>query len=126
MRVNCPLIRRLGEKHAYVRNNWLLLSATDTDLLNGALLSACRHISIFSTPEQAAEFTQFANQYKLKFVRQLQESIASGHQASRVRAVTRALVLAFDDVRRPPFFFTHIGPFFICSAILLTMFLDRF
>ncbi|CAM1504983.1 Fc.00g106200.m01.CDS01 [Cosmosporella sp. VM-42] len=95
MQVQCPVIQYLGELQAYVKANWILLSSTDMDLLKGFLLAACRHLSMVGVEK---EYDEFAIQYKLRYVRNLRETISAGNLVSSRMAVTRALVLAFDEI----------------------------
>lgn len=64
-------------------------------MLQGFLLTACRHLSQ-SSPEH--DFSELAAQYKLRHVQDLQEIMLSETPSARRKAVTKALVLATDDV----------------------------
>lgn len=85
----------MGKHNDHVRNNWVLLSSADTDFLKGFLLAACRHLS---TVKSEIEYAEIAIQYKLRYIQDLRRTILSDGPSSRREAVTRALVLAFDDV----------------------------
>lgn len=75
--------------------NWVLMASTEVELLHGFLLTASRHLSNTS-PNPV--FSELAIQYKLRHVQSLRQSMLAGDaQAGRV-AVTKALVLATDDV----------------------------
>lgn len=93
--LHCPVMRHLGGDYHYRKQNWILLASTEIDLLKGFLLAACRHLFIVHLEK---EFGQLAIQYKLSYVRSLRETIsATGAESSRM-AVTKALVLAIDEV----------------------------
>ncbi|KAI5459603.1 hypothetical protein BGZ63DRAFT_255019 [Mariannaea sp. PMI_226] len=92
---HCPVMQYLGEYHEYIRKNWILLSSTDADLLRGFLLAACRHLSLVHLNK---DYTQFALEYKLDYVQSLRKAISEGNPSSRRIAVTRALVLALDEI----------------------------
>ncbi|CAI0646565.1 unnamed protein product [Colletotrichum noveboracense] len=90
----CPVLNYMGKHNDHVRNNWVLLSSADTDFLKGFLLAACRHLS---TIKSEKEYAEIAIQYKLRYIQDLRRTILSDGPSSRREAVTRALVLAFDD-----------------------------
>ncbi|RSM08473.1 hypothetical protein CDV31_008110 [Fusarium ambrosium] len=93
--LHCPVMRHLGGDYHYRKQNWILLASTEVDLLKGFLLAACRHLFIVHLEK---EFGQLAIQYKLSYVRSLRETIsATGPESSRM-AVTKALVLAIDEI----------------------------
>ncbi|KPM38265.1 hypothetical protein AK830_g8296 [Neonectria ditissima] len=91
----CPVLQHLGEWHKSMRNNWILHSSTDVDLLRGFLLGACRHLSMVNSEEK---FAEIAVQYKLSYVKSLRETISTQSPSSKRIAVTKALVLAFDEI----------------------------
>ncbi|KAH6880359.1 hypothetical protein B0T10DRAFT_581623 [Thelonectria olida] len=95
MKTHCPLMTYLGGRHSYVKNNWILVSSTNIDFLRGFLLAACRDLSMMSSK---TEYSELAIQYKLTYVQNLREAMLCGDQVSRQTAVTRALVLAFDEI----------------------------
>jgi hypothetical protein len=90
---------QLSERYQHIRNNWILFSTTDIDFLKGFLLSGCRHLSMIESVE---EYAELALQYKLNYLQSLRETISAGTTLSRRTAITRALVLAFDDVSQNP------------------------
>lgn len=61
----------------------------------GFLLTASRHLSMGGSE---ITYTRLALQYKLRYVQNLRETISTATLASRRAAVTKALVLAFDEV----------------------------
>lgn len=75
------------------------MSSTDLDLLCSFLLASCRHLSRVPLHE---EYAEFAVQYKLRFIRDLRQVISPGDISSSRIAVTRVLVLAFDEVSQTP------------------------
>ncbi|GAB1312091.1 hypothetical protein MFIFM68171_02301 [Madurella fahalii] len=91
----CPVLNVLGGENRQIRDNWAILSSTNLDMLKGSLLSACRWLSIV---QQETEYAKLAIQYKLRLVRDLQETIGVGGLLSCRRAVSKALVLAFDEI----------------------------
>ncbi|KAK4039723.1 NADP-dependent oxidoreductase domain-containing protein [Parachaetomium inaequale] len=91
----CPVLNLLGDVNRRVRDNWVILSSTNVEMLRGSLLSACRWLSIV---HQQPEYAELAIQYKLRLVRDLQETIGVGTPSSRRSAVSKALVLAFDEI----------------------------
>ncbi|KAF4971405.1 hypothetical protein FZEAL_9856 [Fusarium zealandicum] len=93
--LQCPILEHLGRGHRSMRDNWVLYSSTDTDLLKGFLLAACRHLSVFQSEE---EYTQLALQYKLSYVQSLREVISMGNPSLSRVAVARAMVLVFDEI----------------------------
>lgn len=95
MQANCPVLAFLGGYHECMRKNWVLMSSTDLDLLRSFLLASCRHLSLVRLHE---EYAELAVQYKLRFIQDLRQVIAPGDISSSRIAVTRVLVLAFDEV----------------------------
>ena len=95
MQANCPVLKSLGEFQENMRQNWVIMSSTDTELLHSFLLAACRDLSITRLQK---EYTEFAIEYKLRYVQKLRQTISVQDLSSSRTAVTRALVLAFDDV----------------------------
>lgn len=99
---HCPILNRLAEYHAHLRKNWLFFSSTDIHFLKGFLLAACRHLSMVY-PD--GDYAQLAIQYKLSYVKSLRQGISAEAEPPSGTSVTRALVLAFDEVssknRRP-------------------------
>lgn len=96
MVARCPILNVLGDENRRIRDNWVILSSTNLEILKGTLLSACRWLSIV---QQETEYAELAIQYKLRLVRDLQETIGMGCLLSSRSAVSKALVLAFDEVR---------------------------
>lgn len=94
----CPVIKHFAEYSHYMRDNWLLFSSTDIDFLKGFLLASCRHLSLVHFQE---EYARIAIQYKLDYVQSLRKIISTEDLSLGRVAVTRALVLASDDVSPP-------------------------
>lgn len=88
-------MKHLGGDYRYRKQNWILFSSTEVELLKGFLLAACRHLYIVHLEK---EFGQLAIQYKLNYVRSLRETISATGPASSRMAVTKALVLGIDEV----------------------------
>ncbi|KAI8711628.1 Aldo-ket-red domain-containing protein [Fusarium sp. LHS14.1] len=93
--LHCPVMKHLGGDYHYRKQNWILFSSTEVELLKGFLLAACRHLYIVHLEK---EFGQLAIQYKLNYVRSLRETISATGPASSRMAVTKALVLGIDEV----------------------------
>lgn len=93
---HCPVMNHLAEYHAHMRKNWIFFSSTDVDFLQGFLLAACRHLSMVHVDRNY--YAQLATQYKLRYVKSLRQSISAEAQPLSATAVTRALVLAFDEL----------------------------
>ncbi|KAK4121003.1 hypothetical protein N657DRAFT_648380 [Parathielavia appendiculata] len=92
----CPILNGLGIEHRRrVRDNWAILSSTDLEILRGTLLSACRWLSMV---QQETEYAELAIEYKLRLVRDLQGTIRTGGLLSSRTAVSKALVLACDEI----------------------------
>jgi hypothetical protein len=89
-------MKHLGGDYHYRKQNWILFSSTEIELLKGFLLAACRHLYIVHLEK---EFGPLAIQYKLNYVRSLRETISATGPASGRMAVTKALVLSIDEVR---------------------------
>ena len=86
---------QLHDQAYAIWSNWIMIASTEVDMLRGFLLTACRHISQSSSDQG---FAELAIQYKLNHVHDLQRALlAKGAVAGRT-AVTKALVLATDDV----------------------------
>lgn len=85
----------------------MLFSSTDASLLRGFLLAACRHLSMVNGE---GEYAQLAIQYKLSFIRDLRETIFTEDPLFAGMAITKSLVLAFDEVRpkSPPVNFSFL------------------
>lgn len=86
--------------HFYVQSpaigsNWVLLASTEIEMLQGFLLTACRHLSQSSSDQG---FSELAIQYKLRHVQSLRETMLGEDPSASRAAVTKALVLATDDV----------------------------
>lgn len=96
LETQCPVVNHFGQNHDSMRGNWLLFSSTDINLLHGFLLTACRHLSL----QQGEIYAVWAIQYKLKYVQDLRESLSADDPTSRRTAVSKALVLAFDEVNK--------------------------
>lgn len=93
----CSIMTWLSDSDASPcgKTNWVLMASTEVELLHGFLLTASRHLS-GTSPNPV--FTEHAIQYKLRHVQSLRQSMLSSNpEAGRV-AVTKALVLATDDV----------------------------
>lgn len=99
MQADCPVLGFLGGYHEHMRNNWVLMSSMDLDLLRSFLLASCRHLSRVPLHE---EYAELAVQYKLRFIHDLRQVISPGDISSSRIAVTRVLVLAFDEVSQIP------------------------
>ncbi|TEA15687.1 hypothetical protein C8034_v002283 [Colletotrichum sidae] len=95
VRDSCPIVNYIDKDEHYIRDNWILLGSIDVDFLNGFLLAACRHLSIV---EKEKEYAGLAIEYKLRNIRGLRESILGDSLTASRSAVTRALVLACDDL----------------------------
>ncbi|KAI0138976.1 hypothetical protein F4776DRAFT_617512 [Hypoxylon sp. NC0597] len=95
MCIHCPVMQHFAEYSNYMRRNWIIFSSTDVDLLKGFLLASCRHLSMVHLEE---EYVNIAIQYKLAYVQSLREIISTEDPSLGRIAVTRALVLAFDDI----------------------------
>ncbi|KAI1410438.1 hypothetical protein F5Y13DRAFT_167771 [Hypoxylon sp. FL1857] len=95
MCTHCPVMLNFAEYSNYMRKNWILFSSTDIDLLRGFLLASSRHLSIVCLEE---EFVKVAIQYKLAYLQSLREIVSAADPSLGRIAVSRALVLAFDDI----------------------------
>ncbi|KAF7562260.1 hypothetical protein G7046_g1851 [Stylonectria norvegica] len=95
MQAQCPIINYLGARHDYITSNWILFSSTDLELLKGFLLAASRHLYMLGRDDR---YEAIAIHYKLRYVRSLRETIRGGDLFSSRAAVTRAVVLAFDEM----------------------------
>lgn len=102
MQPRCPVLNYMGAQNEYMRKNWVLFSSTNPEFLKGHLLAACRHLAAESAE---SEYLELAIQYKLRYIRDLQEVLWTGDPSASRTAVSRALVLAIDDVCPCPFFF---------------------
>jgi hypothetical protein len=94
---HCPVMDSLGEEHAYMRRNWMLLTTTDIDMLRGCLITSCRHLCMV---RQETDYEPLAIQYKLEYVKTLRAMISTAAPELGRMAVARAVVLAFDEVKR--------------------------
>lgn len=94
MQLYCPLFNFFDHQPNYIKN-WVTYASTDLELLKGFLLTACRHLALDDSDK---EYAEIAVQYKLTYVQSLQQHIAGESLAARRTAVTKALVLAMDDV----------------------------
>ncbi|KAI0161871.1 NADP-dependent oxidoreductase domain-containing protein [Hypoxylon sp. FL1284] len=103
MCARCPIMRHIAEYHDYMKSNWILFSSVDVDLLKGFLLASCRHLSLI---QMDGDYNEIATRYKLSYIQNLRRIIASEDPSLHRLAVSRALVLAFDDVR-PTFLLTY-------------------
>ncbi|OTA95549.1 hypothetical protein M434DRAFT_393611 [Hypoxylon sp. CO27-5] len=92
---HCPVMQHFAEYNNYMRRNWVFFSSTDVDLLKGFLLASCRHLSMVHSEQ---EYVNVAIQYKLAYVQSLREIISTEDPSLGRIAVTRAIVLAFDDI----------------------------
>ncbi|KAH8658537.1 hypothetical protein BGZ61DRAFT_371055 [Ilyonectria robusta] len=92
---HCPVLKNVGESSEYMRKNWIFLSSTDADFLQGFLLAACRHLSMVNLD---GDYAQFAIQYKLRYIQSLRQAISSDNPSSCRIAVTKALVLTLDEI----------------------------
>ncbi|XXG99422.1 hypothetical protein Hte_005761 [Hypoxylon texense] len=81
--------------HDYMRKNWVIFSSTDIDLLKGFLLVSCRHLSMVQLEE---EYVEMAIRYKLAYIQSLREIISTEDLSLGRVAVSKAIVLAFDDL----------------------------
>lgn len=91
-------MKPLGGDHYYRRQNWILFSSTEVDLLKGFLLAVCRHLCMVQSEK---ECEQLAIQYKLTYVQSLREAISAIGLPSSRTAVGKALVLSMDEVSSP-------------------------
>lgn len=99
-RRNCPILSNVTCGYGQdVCDNWTILSTTDIELLRGSLLTSCRWLSII---QKQTEYAEQADRYKLQLFRDLQRAIADSSLESRREAVSKALVLTFDEVRILP------------------------
>ncbi|KAI8649857.1 hypothetical protein NCS56_01436500 [Fusarium sp. Ph1] len=92
--LHCPVMKHLGGDYHYRKQNWILFSSTEVELLKGFLLAACRHLYIVHLEK---EFGPLAIQYKLNYVRSLRKTISATGPAPGRMAVTKALVLSIDE-----------------------------
>ncbi|KAI1141735.1 hypothetical protein F5Y05DRAFT_373635 [Hypoxylon sp. FL0543] len=92
---HCPVMQQFADYNNYMRKNWLRYSSADVDLLRGFLLASCRHLSIVHSE---GDYIKLAIQYKLEYVQSLRETISTTDPFLGRLAVTRALVLAFDEI----------------------------
>ncbi|KAH6679873.1 hypothetical protein F5X68DRAFT_234395 [Plectosphaerella plurivora] len=92
----CPILNNIRNDFGQtVCDNWTILATTNMDLLRGSLLASCRYMA---QVEMNSQYAQCADQYKLNIVRDLQNAIAVDSPSSRRDAVSKALVLTFDDI----------------------------
>ncbi|KAH9902144.1 hypothetical protein F4778DRAFT_736448 [Xylariomycetidae sp. FL2044] len=91
----CSSMRTLSQYHPDMAANWLFFGSTDIEILRGFLLTSCRHLSEICAER---EYVQLAIEYRLHHVKSLRESMSAGSASASRVAVTKALVLASDDV----------------------------
>lgn len=95
MCAQCPIMQHFTDYHDYMRRNWVIFSSADIDLLKGFLLASCRHLSLVQFEE---EYADIAIRYKLAYIQGLREIISTEDPSLGRIAVSKALVLAFDDL----------------------------
>ncbi|KXH34007.1 hypothetical protein CSIM01_02342 [Colletotrichum simmondsii] len=94
MDLQCPILCYLGENFDHIRRNWLLCGSTDIDLLQGFLLAASRHLSLF----HGEQWENWAAKFKLKHISDLRRALSSEDMSLRRTGVAKALVLSFDEI----------------------------
>ncbi|KAM0270257.1 hypothetical protein ACHAQH_009498, partial [Verticillium albo-atrum] len=95
MQAYCPVVNYQYPAEKHIKENWAMFSTTDIDLLKGCLLAACRHLSLV---HQESEYEDFALQYKLNILASMRSTTWKGDMAASRSAVTKAMVLAFDEM----------------------------
>ncbi|KAK1520355.1 uncharacterized protein CCOS01_10474 [Colletotrichum costaricense] len=90
----CPILCYLGENFDHIRRNWLLCGSTDIDLLQGFLLAASRHLSLF----HGEQWGNWAAKFKLRHISDLRRALSSDDILLRRTGVAKALVLSFDEI----------------------------
>lgn len=84
---------------------WIPLSFTDSGMMSGLLLTACRslHDLYQNGPFQAAPYLQLALKYKLALMRSISSDISKqGEQGASIAELTiaKTIMLAGDEVSR--------------------------
>ena len=92
--LNCTVLRGIGSES--MRENWVKLAITDAGMLNGILLAACRHLSIVYPERPHIEQSIFS--YKAYSLRDLNDDLKSQHMPLSDLTVSKALILALDEV----------------------------
>ena len=92
--LNCKVLRGIGDDS--MRENWVKLAITDAGMLNSILLAACRHLSIMYPERPRIEQSVFF--YKAYSLRDLNHDLTSQHMPPSDLTVSKALILAFDEV----------------------------
>ena len=94
----CESLMTMSSSEDSFRKEWVGLALLDIGFLSGILIIACRHLCQCHYEE--AYYTRLAAQYRTTCVQSLRASIASNSPVSGDLAVSMALALAFDAVRR--------------------------
>ncbi|KAI1055287.1 hypothetical protein LB505_009493 [Fusarium chuoi] len=92
---HCPIVMEIAEQAAEIRSNWIFLVSTDSILLRGCLLAACRYLS---EVELRDEYALLAIQYKQYYIQSLRKGLSSRSLPSRRNAVAMTTVLALDEI----------------------------
>lgn len=97
LQTGCGMFMLVENQPNFIRD-WLLYASTDIDILKTALLTACRHRSAFNSD---TEYELRATQYKIKQVQAIRKGITEDSTPARRTAITRAIMLALDEVTSP-------------------------
>jgi len=97
MRICCKIIRGGPVSYAqFMAEEWMELAQSDTGLMNGIFLSACRHLS--DEHHQQEFYTRLAVQYKIGCVRAVSEAISATISSNfGDSTVATTMLLALDE-----------------------------
>jgi hypothetical protein len=83
-----------------VSNDWIPFVLTDTGLLNGVLVPACRSLHVLCGGK--GPYLEAALSYKAKCIESLQHDLSDESAPPRESIIAKAIALAGEEVRSPP------------------------
>lgn len=84
---------------AGMRSHWLPLAFSDTGLLCGVLLAACRSLTTYQPPSPAnREYARMALRYRVECIRSTNDAIATEGTSVSDITIAKALIMCSDEV----------------------------
>jgi hypothetical protein len=96
LNVNCDVYEGTEDYRTFLNQELVRLAVTDIGLLNGILLAACRHLTLYHRQQQV--YTQLATHFKLASLRIINATISEGPSSVRGSTVANVIMLACDEV----------------------------
>ena len=94
----CTVIKDPGNYHERMVKDWVRLGLDDPGFMSGIYLAACRHLALYE--HQPVDYPLLAAEYKLACLRDLNSALAKKSPLLTDATVSKALMLAFDEVGR--------------------------